>query len=191
MISFAGALCGRDICRRRAVDEARVYIGPGPGWYGPGWYGAGWYWDPWFGVWTFLPADGIFYSPFGWGFYSPIFVYRSPFYFGCWGPDLTALGISTRRTDMVSSREVDSTVAASAAVVAARAPALRTAALHMAAVAAELITNRFSAHMPLPARPIFIEWARRDYLSPIHHRSASNPPVRRSSFSILPTSASQ
>jgi len=64
-----------------AVDQARVYIGPGPTWYGPGWYGAGWYWDPWFGVWTFLPADGIFYSPFGWGFYSPIFVYRSPFFF--------------------------------------------------------------------------------------------------------------
>jgi len=69
-----------------AVDEAGVYVGPGPGWYGPGWYGAGWYWDPWFGVWTFLPADGIFYSPFGWGFYSPIFVYRSPFFFhGYWG----------------------------------------------------------------------------------------------------------
>lgn len=70
-----------------AVDEARVYIGPGPGWYGPGWYGTGWYWDPWFGVWTFIPADGIFYSPFGWGFYSPIFVYRSPFFFyGYYGP---------------------------------------------------------------------------------------------------------
>lgn len=69
-----------------AVDEARIYIGPGPGWYGPGWYGAGWYWDPWFAVWTFLPADGVFYSPFGWGFYSPVVVYRSPFfYYGYWG----------------------------------------------------------------------------------------------------------
>lgn len=29
------------------ADEARVYIGTGPGWYGPGWYGTGWYWDPW------------------------------------------------------------------------------------------------------------------------------------------------
>lgn len=67
-----------------SVDEARVYIGPGPGpeWYGPGWYGPGWYWDPWFAVWTFIPATGIFYSPFGWGFYSPIFVYRSPYYYG-------------------------------------------------------------------------------------------------------------
>ena len=65
-----------------SVDEARVYIGPGPGWYGPGWYGPGWYWDPWFSAWTFIPATGIFYSPFGWGFYSPIFVYRSPFFYG-------------------------------------------------------------------------------------------------------------
>jgi len=30
-------------------------------------YGAGWYWDPWFGSYTFIPGDGIFYSPFGWG----------------------------------------------------------------------------------------------------------------------------
>jgi hypothetical protein len=75
------------------VDEARVYIGAGPGWYGPGWYGTGWYWDPWFGAWTFLPADGIFYSPFGWGFYSPIFVYRSPFfYYGYWGHQPHAFG---------------------------------------------------------------------------------------------------
>lgn len=70
------------------ADEARVYIGTGPGWYAPGWYGTGWYWDPWFEAWTFIPADGIFYSPFGWGFYSPIVVYRSPFfYWGHWGHD--------------------------------------------------------------------------------------------------------
>ena len=68
------------------VDAARTYIGVGPGWYGPHWYGPGWYWDPWFGAWTFVPANGIFYSPFGWGFYSPIVVYRSPFFYnGYWG----------------------------------------------------------------------------------------------------------
>jgi len=67
-----------------SVSAARAYIGPGPGWYGPGWVGAGWYWDPWFGVYTFLPLDGIFYGGFGWGFYSPIAVYYSPyrFYYG-------------------------------------------------------------------------------------------------------------
>lgn len=68
------------------LDAARTYVGVGPGWYGPGWYGPGWYWNPWWGVWTFLPADGIYYSPFGWGFYSPIVIYHSPFYFyGFWG----------------------------------------------------------------------------------------------------------
>jgi hypothetical protein len=64
-----------------SVDAARAYLGPGPGWYGPGWMGFGWYWSPWFGVYTFLPAEGIFYGPFGWGFYSPIAVYYSPFRF--------------------------------------------------------------------------------------------------------------
>ena len=67
------------------IDEAREYVGAGPGWYGPGWYGPGWYWNPWWSVWTFLPADGIYYSPFGWGFYSPIVVYHSPFWFYGWG----------------------------------------------------------------------------------------------------------
>jgi len=63
------------------VDQARTYIVNGR--YGPGWWGAGWYWDPWFGAYTFIPADGILYSPFGWGFYSPLWVYRAPgFYYG-------------------------------------------------------------------------------------------------------------
>jgi hypothetical protein len=76
-----------------SVDAARVNVGIGPGWYGPGSYGPGWYWNPNFFVWTFLPADGIFYSPFGWGFYSPIFVYRSPFFHhGYWGHQPHAFG---------------------------------------------------------------------------------------------------
>jgi hypothetical protein len=61
------------------VDAAPGYIA-GVG-YGPGWYGAGWYWDPWFGCYTFIPGDGIFYSPFGWGFYSPFFAFDAPFFF--------------------------------------------------------------------------------------------------------------
>jgi hypothetical protein len=60
-----------------SIDQARVYINEGPGWIGPGWY-----WDPWFDAYTFIPGAGIAYSPFGWGFYSPIVVYRSPFYYG-------------------------------------------------------------------------------------------------------------
>ena len=47
-----------------------------------GWYGPGWYWGPGFGYWSFLPADGILYSPFGWGFYSPFYVYGGPYFYG-------------------------------------------------------------------------------------------------------------
>jgi hypothetical protein len=58
------------------VDAARVYVNNG--YYGPGWVGAGWYWNPWYGAYTFIPAGGFFYSPFGWGFYSPLVVFRAP-----------------------------------------------------------------------------------------------------------------
>lgn len=61
------------------VDEAPLYANAG--WYGPGWIGTGWYWDPWFDCYTFLPGDGFFYSPFGWGFYSPIGFYGAPWAF--------------------------------------------------------------------------------------------------------------
>jgi hypothetical protein len=54
------------------TDTARLYVNGG----------AGWYWDPWFGAYTFIPGDGIFYSPFGWGFCSPFAVYGSPFFYG-------------------------------------------------------------------------------------------------------------
>ena len=60
-----------------SADQARLYVSGGVGWLGPGWY-----WDPWFGAYTFVPGGGIFYSPFGWGYYSPFAVYRSPFYYG-------------------------------------------------------------------------------------------------------------
>jgi len=57
--------------------SAQTIIAEDPYWY----YGTGWYWNPWFSAYTFLPADGIYYGPFGWGFYSPIAVYWSPFIF--------------------------------------------------------------------------------------------------------------
>ncbi len=66
------------------VDAARRYAGS-PGWssgawVANGWYGNGWYWNPWFDTYTFIPADGIFYDPFGWGFYSPWLAYGAPYY---------------------------------------------------------------------------------------------------------------
>lgn len=65
------------------VDMANLYYANG--WYGPGWWGPGWFWDPWFMDYTFLPGDGFFFNPFGWGFYSPFFVWRAPYYPGLHG----------------------------------------------------------------------------------------------------------
>jgi len=62
------------------IDTARLYFDDG--WYGPDWWGPGWYWDPWFMGYTFIPGDGFFYNPFGWGFYSPLGVWRAPYVVG-------------------------------------------------------------------------------------------------------------
>jgi hypothetical protein len=62
------------------VDQARMY-GGGRGWSPNSFYGNGWYWDPSFDAYTFIPDDGIFFDPFGWGFYSPWDAYGAP-YFG-------------------------------------------------------------------------------------------------------------
>ncbi len=51
------------------LDAARTVVVNG------GWYGAGWYWDPFWDCYAFLPGAGPFYSPFGWGFYSPYWVW--------------------------------------------------------------------------------------------------------------------
>ncbi len=59
------------------ADTARLYVNGGVGWAG-----SGWYWSPWYGAYTFIPGSGIFYSPFGWGFYSPLAVWGSPFFYG-------------------------------------------------------------------------------------------------------------
>lgn len=83
------------------VDAAqRYYVNGG---FAPGWLGAGWYWNPWFNGFTFVPAGGFFYNPFGWGFYSPVMVWRAPYYGGFVGyrhfngnrPLVTGRGVRT------------------------------------------------------------------------------------------------
>ncbi len=50
-----------------SMQSARtVLVGGGAYWYGPGWY-----WNPYSSMYGFIPGDGIWYSPFGWPFYSP------------------------------------------------------------------------------------------------------------------------
>jgi FecR protein len=50
-----------------SMQSARtVFVGGGSYWDGPGWY-----WNPYWDMYGFVPGDGIWYSPFGWPFYSP------------------------------------------------------------------------------------------------------------------------
>jgi hypothetical protein len=58
------------------VDAARIYVDNS-------WAGPGWFWDPYFASYTFIPGAGVLYSPFGWGFYSPAFIYAyGPRFYG-------------------------------------------------------------------------------------------------------------
>ena len=61
-----------------SVDAARSAVGAYGG--GSGWYDYGWYWDPWFAAYTFVPGDGVFVGPFGWGFYSPWYALAAPYW---------------------------------------------------------------------------------------------------------------
>jgi hypothetical protein len=52
-----------------SVGSARTYAN------NAGWAGGGWYWNPYYSFYSWLPGDGLFYSPFGYGFFSPGYAY--------------------------------------------------------------------------------------------------------------------
>jgi dipeptidyl aminopeptidase/acylaminoacyl peptidase len=59
-----------------ASSAQYVYSGLG------GYRGDGWFWNPYFSTWSWLPGNGLFYSPFGYPFYS---LGYAPFYGGWYG----------------------------------------------------------------------------------------------------------
>lgn len=68
------------LAEANAESASRYMVNPA------GWYGGGWYWNPYFSAYSFIPGDGIFYSPFGYGFFSPWRVYESPVFLYRHGP---------------------------------------------------------------------------------------------------------
>lgn len=50
-----------------SASSARTYVSGGSGWVG-----GGWYWNPYYSFYSYLPGDGFLYSPFGYGFFSPL-----------------------------------------------------------------------------------------------------------------------
>jgi hypothetical protein len=61
-------------------------------------WSSGWAWDPWYGAYTFVPAAGIGYSPFGWNFWSPAWVIYAPavYYGGYYAPGVVAGNTSSK-----------------------------------------------------------------------------------------------
>ncbi|MBV8905182.1 MAG: hypothetical protein JOZ22_16260 [Acidobacteriia bacterium] len=51
---------------------------------GAPWLAGGWMWSALLDEYTFLPGAGLLYSPFGWGFWSPIYMgnFYTPVYYG-------------------------------------------------------------------------------------------------------------
>src|SRR5579872_4417306 len=43
---------------------------------GSGWNTSGWNFNPYFGMYTYLPMNGMFYSPYGYPYFAPTMVYR-------------------------------------------------------------------------------------------------------------------
>jgi hypothetical protein len=60
-----------------AFDTSGYMGGYGGLGYGSG-YGPGWLWNSGFNSWAWLPGDGAFFSPFGFGYYAPGFVSYAP-----------------------------------------------------------------------------------------------------------------
>jgi hypothetical protein len=85
--AYEGDLYSWSKLRSSYMAEANADVAPLYEGYGPGWFGTGWYWDPWLSSYAFVPGGAdIFYSPFGWGFYSPFAFYGAyPGGFGGFG----------------------------------------------------------------------------------------------------------
>ena len=67
--------------RSQYLAEANLNLASAYSGYG-GW-APGWYWNAGFWGYTWLPGDGFLWSPFGWGFYSPRYIYYGgPVFYG-------------------------------------------------------------------------------------------------------------
>ena len=55
---------------------------------GAPWHTGGWMWSSLLDEYTYLPGAGLLYSPFGWGFWSPVYMgyYYTPVYYGGGAP---------------------------------------------------------------------------------------------------------
>ncbi len=83
------------------------------------WGNSSWYWNPYFNMYTFVPMNGAYYSPFGYAFFSPFTVYNylySPYFYSSARPVYGGGGGGGRPV----SRGVTSSATAARTVAATR-----------------------------------------------------------------------
>jgi hypothetical protein len=66
--------------RAQYLGEANVQLASA--YEGAPGFAPGWFWDAGFYGYTWLPGDGAFFDPFGYGFYSPYYLYDGGFVYG-------------------------------------------------------------------------------------------------------------
>jgi hypothetical protein len=74
---------------------------PGGG-FGYG-FGPGWYYNGLWNSWAWMPANGYFFSPFGWGFYSPAYIAYAPVIYAPVGGRTAPVPVNTKRPPAVVS----------------------------------------------------------------------------------------
>jgi hypothetical protein len=75
-----GALYNWSSLRSQYLGEANAQLASE--YAGTAGLASGWFWDPYFAGYTWLPGDGLFWSPFGYGFYSPYYIYGGGYIYG-------------------------------------------------------------------------------------------------------------
>ena len=82
----------------KTLASSAYSSGGGWGGYGfsgfNGYAGPGWFYNPAFGSYAWLPGDGAFFSPFGYGFYSPGYVMYAPVVYSNLGGGVRGTGVA-------------------------------------------------------------------------------------------------
>jgi hypothetical protein len=75
-----GALYNWSSLRSEYLGEANVQLASA--YEGAPGFAPGWFWDAGLYGYTWLPGDGAFFSPFGYGFYSPYYLFDGGYVYG-------------------------------------------------------------------------------------------------------------
>jgi hypothetical protein len=120
-----------------------------------GLYGPGWYYNGLWNSWAWLPYDGYFFSPFGWGFYSPAYLGYAPIVYVPVSGRQVPVAVSTKNPPAVATRTA--AIRSPAALQAARAQTARSFArsegVSRPAATASPRMGGFSTATPSAGRP--------------------------------------